>query len=115
MPLANAKTLRNYDEDKNTGNRTHIVILQTHWPAWFIGKCATATRPPPRCALPRCPLVACDPYFSIWSPADKLTDADTVHWTGKPHRLRSVVRIDGKEFRVMGAGAPPSPHCRKKA
>jgi hypothetical protein len=64
---------------------------------------------------PATPLVAVDPYFSIWSQADKLTDRDTTHWTGKPHRLTSMVRIDGKAFRVMGASPTNVPALAQKS
>jgi hypothetical protein len=53
---------------------------------------------------PAVPLITCDPYLSIWSNGNRLTDVPTEHWTGKPHRLTSFVKIDGKIFRIMGDG-----------
>ena len=54
--------------------------------------------------LPALPLVANDPYFSIWCAADKLTDTDTTHWAGERKRLRGELTIDGKAYRYLGRG-----------
>ncbi len=58
---------------------------------------------------PAVPLVPHDPYFSIWSMADHLTDAPTKHWTGTIQSLSSLVRIDDKIFRLMGTEPRHSP------
>jgi hypothetical protein len=74
--------------------------------AAMAGEGDTPVRPP------AVPLVACDPYFSIWSCADKLTDNMTRHWTGKPQALVSLIRVDGKAYRLMGSDptdVPPLP------
>ena len=64
---------------------------------------------------PAVPLVTFDPYLSIWSCADQLTDRNTRHWTKHEHSLVSLIRVDGQTFRLMGndpAAVPPLPQTK---
>ncbi|HOA53424.1 MAG TPA: DUF4964 domain-containing protein, partial [Thermogutta sp.] len=59
---------------------------------------------------PAVPLVVHDPYFSIWSFTDQLAADWPRHWTGRIHALCSLIRIDGRPYRLMGmapADIPP--------
>jgi len=51
---------------------------------------------------PAYPLITVDPFFSVWSPADRLTDVDTAHWTGYTNAILGTAEIDGKTYRFMG-------------
>ncbi len=57
---------------------------------------------------PCVPLITVDPYFSVWSSSDRLTDSDTVHWTNKTNTIRAVISVDGKLLRFMGLGDEPA-------
>ena len=76
---------------------------------------AGAATAAPTLRAPAVPLVAYDPYFSIWSPADRLTDAATVHWTGRTQPMTSFVRVDGEAFRLMGPTPADTAALRQRA
>jgi hypothetical protein len=86
--------------------------MKNNVPGWglVIVALALACAPCPAAAEslrpPAVPLVTVDPYLSVWSFNDKLHDGETRHWTGRPHTLLSLVRIDGKPYRL--AGTQPS-------
>ena len=51
---------------------------------------------------PAVPLVVHDPFFSVWSFSDRLTESWSCHWGGADSRLSGILRIDGRSLRFSG-------------
>ena len=51
------------------------------------------------------PLFTVDPYFSVWSCADKLYNGYTKHWTEKPWPIFAGLYVDGVAHVVAGTDA----------
>lgn len=51
--------------------------------------------------IPSIPLIAIDPYFSVWT-YDRLNDKFPTHWTGARNAIVGEVTVDGERFRFLG-------------
>ncbi len=55
--------------------------------------------------IPCVPLITVDPYFSVWSESEKLTENTLIHWTASPNNILGTVCVDGEERSFLGKGA----------
>jgi len=78
-------------------------------------KAAAQEQPGVQGRPPAVPLIVHDPYFSIWSASDRLTDDWTRHWTGRVHPISGLVRVDGKAFRFAGPSPSSVPAMEQKS
>lgn len=70
--------------------------------------CIAASVPAQPAAMnpPAVPLVAHDPYFSVWSMSERLADDWPRHWSGGVMGMAGLLWVDGKAYRWCGpAGA----------
>ncbi|MBR0226335.1 MAG: DUF5127 domain-containing protein [Thermoguttaceae bacterium] len=78
-------------------NRLAVALL-----ALCAAFASSAVRAADPLRAPATPLIAQDPYFSVWSFSDELSQSFPVHWTGKINALTCFMRVDGQKLRVMG-------------
>lgn len=57
--------------------------------------------------LPAYPLIANDPYFSIWIPSECTSSVHTIHWSGVEKPINGTLTVDGKILRFLGRGGRP--------
>ena len=105
MPVVRAARSKGYSLKANLkGNLLKQWTLKSGAGAMVLTAALTAgaVHAAPEFRPPAVPLVTNDPYLSIWSETDHLNDAGTVHWTRRPSSLVSLIRVDGKAYRLMG-------------
>lgn len=64
---------------------------------------------------PAIPLITHDPFLSVWSMSERLTDDWPRHWSGDTMGMSGMLRVDGKPFRWCGrlpSNVPPAQQTR---
>src|SRR5260370_8200464 len=94
---------------KPTTDKQPLIVRLAALFIFLAGIITPAWAQPREFRPPAVPLVTHDPYLSVWSMADHLTDERTKHWTGARNGMAGMTKIDGRTFRFMaqwGEGAP---------
>src|SRR6185437_11556305 len=87
---------------QNPNTRRPLLLVFVFIAVLSIPAIGRAQSSPAALRPPATPLVTHDPYFSIWSMADKLTDGPTKHWTGETQEMNGIIRVDRRCYRFLG-------------
>ena len=93
---------------KKTMKKTYMLFLIMAFVAKASGQTQDFFQPyqPSDLRLPSVPLLVSDPYFSVWSPYDRLNDGLTRHWTDNEKPIQGLLRVDGVTYNFLGADRP---------
>jgi hypothetical protein len=94
--------VKNNEMKRPATGRLHLIVSLAAALIFFAGGITSGLAQQQQFRPPAVPLVTHDPYFSVWSMADKLTDERPRHWTGASNGMAGMARIDGKTYRFMG-------------
>jgi len=98
---------------KTTTDNPHPIVRLAALFIFLAGIISSALAQPRQFRPPAVPLVTHDPYLSVWSMADHLTDERTKHWTGASNGMAGMTKIDGKTFRFMGQWGESAPAMKQ--
>ena len=82
--------------------RTLFSIVASGFLLATFAAAGAANGPSPTFRPPAVPLLTYDPYLNIWSRGTKLAYHPTRDWARNVKNLVSVIRVDGKCYRLMG-------------
>ncbi len=99
-------------------SRVSSRMLKSPKCAWFVNAAMLAIAAGSALAqmrAPAVPLMVANPFLSVWSRTDKLTDSFPSHWSGTSMGMAGMIMVDNKPYRWCGTAPADVPAAVQKS